>query len=235
MNKKELYELIEKNKVPNLCITNMDGAKLMEIDVANTAQTIDELETVLPSFTSYRRVIVQARKNDNTPFTKGFNWILELQKNEAVAGVPVNTSGTIGAMEYVGMMKDMMKENFALQKEIIENKVALANNDPTKWLPIISAFAPALGLQVNPSIAGPPKQLILGDVELEKMTDEEVGKEMGKKLDSLALKIKGTQFVKMLSALDNVPDLSLKIDKITRLLNGIINKPYLLDQAQNFV
>lgn len=221
-----------------LQICDYGGNKLMDVQEKTPQAAVKELEELLPNFVEYRKLEIKGRENISTPWTKAFCWQLDFGKGEAksIGHMPAN-NGSISALDYVGMMKDMMNENFKLQKDLLEKTVQFNNQDPSKWLPIINSVAPMLGLNAG-GIQGPPEQkkaLEFGDVDTSKMSGEEISGLIGEKLQSVSKKISGPQMLKIISALDNNTLLASQAENISVLLNAIISKPELLSMAMKFV
>jgi len=241
MQSSQIATLILKNKCNELLICDYGGNKLMDIIEKSPSAAAKELEEILPDFSEYRKLEIKGRANNSTPWTKSFCWQLEFdKKDKTIAGLPAHNQ-TIGAMEYVSMMKEMMTENLKLQSQLLEKTIQANNNDPEKWIPLIQTAAPMLGLHPG-GIQGPPtnatevkKSLHFGDVDTSKMNSEQISEEIGKKLNSISKKISGPQMYNLVTALDNNPMLSMQIDNISILLNAIISKPHLLEGAMKFV
>jgi len=253
MTAAQIYSLIENNNCVCVQLHDYGNNKLHEIVETNSQSCNVALERDLPKFSGYRKIKVLAKKGDtNTPWTKAFAWQLEFPadeiKNTSVAA-PAVAPGTIGAIEYISMNNTMWEKVFAMQdknldihKQLLEANLKLANQDPSKWLPIITTVAPILGFNSPAAIAGPPQtagakttELHFQDVDPGKLNQQQIGEEIGKVSDALTKKINGSQMLKILIALRDTPDLMNHADKIGVLMNAVSKNPALLDTALKFI
>jgi len=247
----QIYILIEKNGCTCILLKDYSGNKLHEIEEQTPQAANITLEEAIPNFVGYRKLQVLGKKGGSTtPWTKGYIWQMEFpatpegNKNTSVAASAHNT---IGAMDYVNMMERMFskqmegqKELLGLQKDLFEQKIKMDTQDPMKWMPMVQALGPALGLKIG-GIQGPPaqagteqkKELHFQDVST--MNEQQIGEEIGKVSGNLSAKIKGSQMLKVLVAMDSNPNITSSCDKIIALLEALNKKPELLDMAMKFI
>jgi len=238
--------LIKKNKVNYVVLKNHHGENLLTIEENSPERVIKELEDHIDMFKTYRRLDIVAKKDRTARENVSFMWELEFPKtdtNTIAVAAPQMPLGAITPTEYVNTIVGMMKENNAMVQKNMELTMKMQSNDPSKWIPLISTVAPAFGLNVQPpsGIAAPPgaaaqaKTNELHFADVNKLSPEEVTKIFDQKVASLSTKISLVEMCLLLDSLDKNADLKNNISKITKLLYGVNAKPYLLDQALNFV
>lgn len=242
MTPAQIYILIESNGCVCIQLRDYSNNKLHEVTEQTPQAATVQLERDLPKFAGYRKIQVLGKKGDiNTPWTKAYTWQLEFPAEETSKSIaaPSQQAG-IGVMDYVNLFKDMSEKNYALQKELMEKTLAMKNDDPSKWIPFAQVLGPALGLNVG-SIQGPPpntgtKELhFVADIDYSKMSAQEIGEAIAKVSGSLSTKIRGSEMLKFLVALDQNPNVAVHIEKISHLLQVINKNPGFLDLALNFV
>lgn len=246
MNKAQIFELIEENKICYLQICDSADNKLFSIEDAASSQDVtNKLDNVLDHFKEYKRVKIKAKEKDKTNYTNGFTWFLEFPKTEeekkVIAG-PANNQ-TIGAMELVTLLTGMQKQNFDTQLELIKAQNKSEKNDPTQWIPLIREAMPILGFggvtnqasNQNGAIRGPGNNLVYGDVDSSKLTADEKNNLITENLIKINEKISPDKMYTLGVLMLANPDLTNNIDKIFKLLNAINVDPSLLDKAMMFV
>jgi len=251
MTDKQIYKLIEKNRCSVVQINDTAGHLVHEIFCSTPEAAITELEDMLPEFKSYKRLQLKAVEKKGTPWARGYQWSLEFEKTEETIAQANNNGnwkvppGYITPADYIGMFTKMMTDQNALQVQLLEKKLEFNNMDPTKWLPMIQVLGPALGLKVG-GIAAPPgtaaastterKELhFVDDVDTSKLNPEQMMDLIANKLQSISTKVSGPQMLRLLSTLEKNKSLKENVDKISKLLQAIIDKPHLLDQAMAFI
>jgi len=236
MNKEQIINLIEVNKIIILKIEDFAGNTLTDLECNDTNHLIDEFESILGNFAGYKKLVIRGKDGKNgTTWKSGCKWQYEFPGTEPdsrVAGIPVNTGG-IGAQEYIGMYTSMMEKNNQTHRELLEERIKNNNSDPTKWMPLLEIILPAMGLAEKRGIAGTEKTLEFGDVE--KMTPEEIEQNIGDRLVSLSKKIKGSDMLRIIVALDENPQITKQSKDIAIILKALINKPHLLEMALKFI
>lgn len=240
----QITDLIERNQVTMIMLCDYGGNKLHEITAASWGAAVKELEEVVPTFSEHKKIEVKGKKGSaDTPWSKGYSWQL-VYAGTAIAGPAsmIPASGQIGAMDVVNMYKGMMDQQLALQEKLLEKTLALNNNDPMKWFPLVQYIGNNLGFQGG--IQGPPgaapaaeagKTLHAQDVDYSKMTGQQMGEKINELLMKLNKKISGPTMIALLVELDNNPDLPTNAAKITTLLKALNNKPGLIDTALQFI
>lgn len=241
MNKKQIFDLIESNSCVMAKLEDYAGNRLQECGPCATPQAlVKELEEIIENFKGYKKLKIFAKKGTaETPWSKGFIWAFEFDGETPTgtgfpAATPVNG---VDVVTYIGTVTRHLEEMAKVQKELFELKMEKDKNDPTKWIPIIEMFGPSLGLKTNPAraIAGPPKQeLHFEDIKTD-LNEEQITDEIGKQLQDIGKKVKGSQMLVLLTMLNRNPDLKLNMDKINALLQAINKKPELLEMAMKFI
>lgn len=245
MTAEEVYRLIDMNKVSELQICTSDDAKLCEIACTGSDNCIEELRNILPSLSSYKRIVVRGRrisekrgeegKRGATAWINGFRWNLDIApgaSSELKINSVASPSGSIGAMEYIASITQHMQKQFDLQSQLLELKMEQKNNDPTKWIPIIQAGMGFFNGEKPNAIAG-KQTLEFGDIKT--LSKKELDEKMCTSADSLDKKIKLSEMCEVLDSLDRNPNITSDIGKIIKLLNVIIEKPQLLNSAMAFI
>lgn len=243
MTAAQIYILMQRNNCCEWMLMDYSNNKLCDHKSQECMAAVTALEDTLPAFAGYKRIQVLAKEDKDTTWAKAYKWQLEFapsQPLEKAVAASSHSDTTIGAVQYVNMMKDMMSENFKLQTQLMEKTLAMNNNDPMKWVQAWQVVGPSLGFQTG-GIAGSPKSveqkkdLYFSDVELDKLTQEEIVEKIGVTCGQLAARVKGTQVLKVLILLNSNPDITSNVEKITKLLDAINNKPELLDTAMKFI
>jgi hypothetical protein len=249
MNREQISNLIEKNKVNCLQLKDYSGNVLTRIMAKSPQQAVSELEEILPDFSDYRKLEIMGKKGDeNTPWSKSFTWYFEFEgaKSQKIGGVPIPAPGqTIGVMDFINMHTtmmdknmDMLRENLKISSEAREKEIAYKNKDPKEWIPLIRELAPILGL--NTSIQGPPqtaekKELHFGDVDMSTMTEEQIQEAIAMRMISISKKVKPSQFFNVIVALNENPNLKDQIDGLAIMLEAIAKNPALYDMAKSYI
>lgn len=240
MNKAQIFDLIEDNGCLHCQIFDTSDNKLFSIEGMQTPQElVNKLENVLDHFKEYKRIKIKCKENAKTSSNNGFCWYMEFPKSEeekktvATAG----PSQSIGAMELVTLITGMQSKIFDAQLATITANNANKENDPSKWIPVLQAFAPSLGLTVaQPStIQGPPTNLVYKDVRNATLTDDQKNALITDNLFKINNSIGSERMLTLSCLLNDNKDLKNNIDKILKLLNAVNIDPSLLDKAMMFI
>lgn len=132
----------------------------------------------LANFTGYKRLVILGKTDPKANTKDSFSYELEMKGAGSKADqMGLSPAGTIGAMEYVGMFKEMLGAQTKLQLELKEMEHKQTQQDPAKWLPVIQMITGYLqGTPVATQIQGPA--LTKGKVsncDYDKLTDEQIG------------------------------------------------------------
>lgn len=242
MTASQIYDLIERNKCIHVQVRDYQDNKLLTIeDTQSAKQAVEELKDALPNFKDYRKLEIRGKRKNDPNWNSGFVWYLEFDKGEAankgIAGPAGNQS--IGAMDFVNAMIGMQEKNFALQLEKYKAENEKKENDPTKWIPVFQAIAPALGFPVNPlnnGIRGPQtSELIYGDIDTKKMSEDQKNQLITETLLTINKKIGPVNMLTLVTVINQNPDLKNNISKILQLFQAINQRPELLDMAMKFI
>ena len=237
MKADDIYNLIVVNGCCNIQLLDTNNNKLHEVSEGTADASVDELKKCLNSFSGYKRLRVQGRNKESTAWNKAFTWQLEFPGEVAApVGAPVASAQAIGVMDYITMFKEMSSENMKLTRELLEQSLKVKNEDPAKWLPVLTAVAPMLGFR-SPGVAGPAaastSDLHFADVDASKLSDKELNDKINSLLTELPKKIHAAQMVKLLVALNSIPELHTHADKIAKLLDAVSKNPGILNLAMS--
>jgi len=242
MTPAQIYFLIVENNCDSIQLQDYSSNRLHELNELTAQAAAVQLEKALPNFVGYGKIRVIGKKGGtSTPWTKGYTWHLEFpaQTEQVSKTVAAPVQNGISAEMYVGMMKDMFQQQLDLQTKLLDAKLAMQVNDPSKWIPVMSMAGQMLGL--GPAqIQGPQThesktELHFQDIDVNKLSADEIGKMLNDKLNSMAGKISGSQLLKIIIPLEANPNLPAQADKIGLLLNAIIKNPALLETAMQFI
>lgn|ERR1700722_2722975 len=240
MTIKQISQFIVTNKCVEILIEDYSGNKLDTIIAKNAPAAAGEFEERAEEFKEYGKLQICARLNEKTTWGNAFCWQLNFRdgtkKGDGKSIEGPSNIGAIGAMDYIAMFTQKESQISQLHREKMELQMQLKDNDPSKYLPLVYAGASALGIDIKlpQQIQSPPKnKLISGDVH--ERTLPEIQAEINVIIDQLATKMKASQFLEVLQAVNKQKDLQTNIDKVIRLLDYTGDNPAMLDTALQFI
>ncbi len=238
MTENNVVELIVDNKCRILEGRDLQGNKLFHIEEPNAESAATELIDVLEHFKNdFKKINIHGKGEKLENWSKGFVWTLDYPKaqDKPTTTVGNNNNGGVGVMEFIGMMQKHSDSQMQLHKEIMELKMAQNQSDPTKWMPIVNAFLPILGVHPQAQGMAGPQNKTLEFADVKNLSDQQIAEALQKNLDEIATKVKGSQMCRLLVAMNSNPSLPIQIDKINSMLEAIAKNPALVDMAANYI
>lgn len=222
---KNVLELMEKCKTPNVIITDLHGNKIYHIENTTVSSTVNELEHLEPVLKSYGKLQFKAagkgENQKNANFKGGYQWTVFFDKT------PINTqlqpNNWMGAAPPGFVSNDVMMAKLEKIQSDIEwgKKLQEAENKNQgigQVLPLMPYVMQMFGKSdteiikaqtQSQAMAGAPKNtLTFSDVE--KMTSEQKNNKIEKLMESLADKVSAEHMILLLEALNNKPELAIK-------------------------